>query len=274
MMSTTSDKRKLKAVELASRYAPAGGRILEVSCGAGKALQLLKRKGFEVVGTNYSRYDGESQEIDIRHGVDIVQGLPFEGGSFDTVMFLDVIEHLADHEQALSELSRVCRPGGHMIIITPNMLRLTSRLHFLLTGFFKLKRPFIGFDVPIESAFGFHNYPVHPPVLLYQFRARGFFLEAFTASGYKPRSFLLFALLWPFIALGTWLKVHVQEKNLKGRPSASQLSRCLTSLPGLCGEFIAVVARKGEAGEQGPAVRKTRLPKWSKKWESREPSGS
>lgn len=44
------------------------------------------------------------------------------------------------------------------------------RLHFLFTGYLKVKWDFIGHDVPMEQAFAFHNHPVHLPVLLISMR--------------------------------------------------------------------------------------------------------
>jgi len=273
-MSKSSDLRKAKAVELAAKYTPDAGRILEVSCGAGKELLRLQEAGYEVTGTNYTKYDGESSLIEIRHGVDLLQGLPFEDGSLDTVILLDVIEHLANHERAISELTRVCKPGGHVIIMTPNIMKLTSRVDFLLTGFFKLKRAFIGFDVPLESAFTFHNYPVHLPVFLYQLHARGLSLAEFTASVYKKKSFVFYILLWPVIMFASWLKLRFGEKNLKGTVHGTEIRQCLTSVAGLCGEFLFAVARKDQCPESSSPEQGTALPKWSKKWETGESANS
>lgn len=266
-MRKSSDMRKAKAVELAAKYTPDAGRVLEVSCGAGNELLRLQQAGYEVTGTNYTKYEGESSLIEIRHGVDLLQGLPFADASFDTVMLLDVIEHLANHDKAISELTRVCKSGGHVIIMTPNIMKLTSRVGFVLTGFFKVKRAFIGFDVPPESAFAFHNYPVHLPVLLYQLHARGLSLAEFTASVYKKKSFAFYIVLGPVIALASWLKLRFGEKNLKGTAYAAEIRQCLTSMAGLCGEFLFVVARRNRCPRCSSSEQTTALPKWSTKWE-------
>jgi len=262
-MSESSDRRKNKAVELAARFVPQGGRILEVSCGSGSVLMQLRGRGYQIRGTNFSKYEERLEAEFIDHGVDILQGLPYEDASFDGVILLDVIEHLRDHDRAVAELSRVCREGGHVIVMTPNTMKLTSRLHFLFSGFYKLKRAFIGFDVPRERAFAFHNFPPHLPTFLYQLRSYGLHLAHFTASVYKAKSFLFYAGLFPFIWLATSLTLHRGEKHLRGTPAAAELQRVLTSVPGLCGEFWFVVAQKRALS--APQV--TPVPTWSTPWQ-------
>ena len=261
-MSKSSKARKAKAVELVSKYVPRGGKVLEVSCGKGEELERLKALGYQVKGTNFTKYD-EVSEVEIDHGVDLIEGLPYEDNSFDGVVLLDVMEHLNDHDRALCELARVCRSGGHLLVMTPNIMKITSRLNFLFTGFFKLKRAFIGFDVPHESAFAFHNYPVHVPTFLYQMKSHHLHMVEFAASVYKPKSFAFLALLFPIISVMTAMKLYYGEKNLKGTDAAKQLFRSLTSIAGLCGEFWFIVARKTVKSEE----QKTGLPRWSKKFQ-------
>jgi SAM-dependent methyltransferase len=64
---------------------------------------------------------------------DLREGLPFRSGSFMTVYFCDVIEHLlpADIMKTLGEVSRVLRPEGELILSTPNLNRLSSLVRFL-----------------------------------------------------------------------------------------------------------------------------------------------
>ncbi len=273
-MGRSKHIRKAKAVELAVRYTPNGGRILEVSCGSGNELLKLRQAGFNVTGTNYTKYQDEPPGFEIRHGVDLIQGLPFEDSLFDTVLLLDVIEHLSDHERAISELTRVCKTNGHVIIMTPNIMKLSSRIDFLFTGFFKLKRDFIGFDVPLESAFAFHNHPVHLPVFLYQLHAHRLSLIEFTSSVYKPKSLIFYLLLWPLVAFATWIKLHLGEKNLRGSVYADEIQKCLTSPAGLCGEFFFVVGCKNSIPASSPQENTTALPKWSTKWNNKKQANS
>ena len=104
-MTKSGEVRKSKAVDLVVKYTSPSGSVLEVSCGTGNELLRLQQAGYEGTGTNYTRYENESPHLEIRHGIDLLQGLPFETASFDTVFVQDVIEHLAEHDKAVSELA-------------------------------------------------------------------------------------------------------------------------------------------------------------------------
>jgi 2-polyprenyl-3-methyl-5-hydroxy-6-metoxy-1,4-benzoquinol methylase len=73
--------------------------------------------------------------IPIDEGVDLVRGLPYPDGSFNVVIITDVIEHLEPHSAGIAELARVIKPGGRLILSTVDVMRLDSRLGFLLSGF-------------------------------------------------------------------------------------------------------------------------------------------
>jgi 2-polyprenyl-3-methyl-5-hydroxy-6-metoxy-1,4-benzoquinol methylase len=62
--------------------------------------------------------------------------LPFGSASFDRVLCLDVLEHLAlqDQAAAVAEMFRVLTPGGEALVSVPNLAHLQSRVSFLLTG--------------------------------------------------------------------------------------------------------------------------------------------
>jgi len=59
---------------------------------------------------------------------------PYEDGSFDCVLFCEILEHLLiDPDHVLAEINRVVRPGGFVVVSTPNATRLTN-LYFLALG--------------------------------------------------------------------------------------------------------------------------------------------
>jgi len=107
---------------------PAATRVLDVGCGEGVLLEeYAARLAIEGVDFNYA-------SDRVRTGP--ATALPFGDASFDRVLCLDVLEHLAlqDQPTAMAELFRVLAPGGEALVSVPNLAHLQSRVHFLLTG--------------------------------------------------------------------------------------------------------------------------------------------
>lgn len=252
-----------KCYEVVRAAVRPGAQVLELSCGAGKILCALKDSGYGVTGTNFSEYGDAPSDLDIRDGVDLRESLPFEDATFDAVLLLDVIEHVSDHTMVIGEIARILRPEGAAVILSPNTSRLSSRVHFLLTGLLKPKRAFIGFDVPPGKAFAFHNYPPHLPTFLYQMHSFGMTLATFDAEWIKPKSIVLWLLLFPWIRFSTFLTIRRGERNLKGTEGGELLLRTLTSFEALCGESWITVHRKRATAADGQEVR-THLPEWQK----------
>lgn len=99
---------------------PAGARILDAGCGSGRNMVELARHG-AVTGIELSptsvRLARERSVGDVVEGS--VLDMPFEEGSFELTVSLDVIEHLSDDVAALGELRRVTAPGGVLLVTVP-----------------------------------------------------------------------------------------------------------------------------------------------------------
>jgi ubiquinone/menaquinone biosynthesis C-methylase UbiE len=114
--------------------APAPGeRILEVGCGTGESLADLARAvepGGRVAGVDASRRMIEAARARTAGlPVDLATGdahaLDFPAGCFDACRADRVFQHLDDPRRALSELVRVCRPGGRIVISEPDWETVT-----------------------------------------------------------------------------------------------------------------------------------------------------
>lgn len=99
-------------------FLPAAGRVLDAGCGDGETRHRLGalRPGLHVVCCDLSWVRGGGV---VRADV---QALPFGGESFDAVLLLAVLEHVPSHEAVLAEARRVLRPGGAVVVTTPNPL--------------------------------------------------------------------------------------------------------------------------------------------------------
>jgi SAM-dependent methyltransferase len=180
-----------------------GARVLDVSCRNGEVLAALAARGFEVRGTRFERGMPPIEGIPIDEGVDLTRGLPYPDSSFDLVVLTEVLEHLENHRAAVCELGRVLRPGGRIVLTTPNIMRLDSRLGFLLSGIHKARRRPIPLDTPLAEAHRYHNYPVTFALLYYLLRANGLQIERLGHGKVKPLSYVLYVLLYPIVAANT-----------------------------------------------------------------------
>lgn len=63
---------------------------------------------------------------------DITKGIPFDVGMFDVVVFGEVIEHVPDPDFVLDEIWRTLKPGGRLIVTTPNLASWANRILLLL----------------------------------------------------------------------------------------------------------------------------------------------
>lgn len=94
-----------------------GRRVLEVGCGTGLILARLARGATLARGVDFS--PGMLRTAQAR-GLNVVLGsathLPFADASFDLVCSFKVLAHVPAIEQALLEVARVTRPGGHMVL--------------------------------------------------------------------------------------------------------------------------------------------------------------
>ncbi len=103
-----------------------GKRVLDVGSGVGYGSNMLKGAGAaKVIGLDRSR-EAIAYGLD-RHAalhpdylVADAESLPLQDGQFDVVVSFETLEHVADYHRFLEEAKRVMRPGGLLILSTPN----------------------------------------------------------------------------------------------------------------------------------------------------------
>jgi SAM-dependent methyltransferase len=217
---------------------PSGARVLDAPCGSGQLATALAQAGFESWGADIDR---TAQPLlgDRFQRVDLNGALPWPEASFDAICSVEGIEHLENHFAFLREAYRVLRPGGVLILTTPNTVSLRSRVRFLGSGFFH------GDPRPLEES---ARYPLHHiglrtfPELRYALHTSGFRLTAVSHTHIRPISYL-YAIFVPWMWLYTRMAFR-KEKDLAQRERNRQIRRTLFSSSLLFGENILLVARK------------------------------
>ncbi|MGW6605062.1 class I SAM-dependent methyltransferase [Streptomyces sp. NPDC055036] len=138
----SGDARSLRQARmLAAALGPAAARpavVLDVGCGDGTAAATAAPllAGHRVIGVDWSQdalRRARTRLTDVVRGELTGGRMPFRAGVADAVLFSEVIEHLVDPDSALDELRRILRPGGHLMLSTPNLAAWYNRA-LLLAG--------------------------------------------------------------------------------------------------------------------------------------------
>jgi 2-polyprenyl-3-methyl-5-hydroxy-6-metoxy-1,4-benzoquinol methylase len=135
---------------LASRGA--SGALADVGCGAGDLWRALAGSFTRCIAVDAVRYEGLPVDIDFRLADLDRTPLPIADASVDAAAAVEVIEHLDNPRAFVRELVRIVRPGGWMVVTTPNQLSALSLLTLVVKGRF--------------SAFQDAAYPAHRTALL------------------------------------------------------------------------------------------------------------
>jgi SAM-dependent methyltransferase len=120
-------------VQRVAHLAPPPGRLLDVGCGTGAFLRLARDRGWDVQGTEFSRDAVRAAQAD---GLSVVGGeiweAEFPAASFDIVTSWHVLEHVPDPRRFIREIHRILRPGGRLVLATPNLDDWIFRIAYLL----------------------------------------------------------------------------------------------------------------------------------------------
>jgi SAM-dependent methyltransferase len=113
-------RRRIIAQLIDSLSLEPGARVLDAGCGSGRNMVDLEHLG-TITGVEIA--DASVERARARGVGEVIQcsvtSLPFADDYFDLVVCLDVIEHIADEHGALTELHRVVRPGGGLLVTVP-----------------------------------------------------------------------------------------------------------------------------------------------------------
>ncbi len=264
-MSDINGHERILAL-LGARKHEFGRRLLDVPSGGGPVVAGARAQGYHVIELDLFPRPG-------LRGVcaDACAPLPLRDGVIDVVLSMEGIEHFEHQAGFVRECARVLRPGGWLLLSTPNVLHLGARATHVLTGGRVLKQGFMNEVATLRSRMGTRLYHGHA-FLIDAFRLRYLLriaglewiaLDGTTLSG----TALALAPLVPVLHLATAVATRAARRRLerehRPRPDAA-LERELTTLarsPALLfRKKLIVLARKTDQGStperaSGPRAR-------------------
>lgn len=121
-----------------------GSVVLDAGCGSGRHLRALaKLPDLKIIGIDRNAKDVADALIALKNMPDAlssdyrvtqadINALPFDDAAFDCVICSEVLEHIPEHEKALSELVRVLKPQGHLVVSVPRYF--SERICWLISS--------------------------------------------------------------------------------------------------------------------------------------------
>lgn len=237
--------------------------VLELGCGDGAMLERLAGDGVNARGTtfraradDYIRTREHTDRIKgcVDDGIDLNKPLPYGDATFDVVYSVEVLEHVESHKTFVSEAARVLKPGGWLVLTTPNLNRLSSRMQFAVSGVHALKRRLIPRTTPLARMEEFHCYPADFTLLHYLLWQGGLRIEDVAITHCKALSVAALALFGP-VWLGTKINCSKKTESLEDREARRDMVRWMTTRSLLTSENIALRARKTGGHAAGAAPR-------------------
>jgi SAM-dependent methyltransferase len=174
------------------------GKLLDVAAGNGAMSYWARNSGFDVTALDINRSLFELDDVPLVEA-DLNERFPVEDNSADVVVACEIIEHLENHFQFVRELARVVRPGGHVILSTPNEHNIQCRWSYFCTGFFGHSPYVIREDDPQLPMRHINMAPLSKLELTW--RRAGLELVDFTVSRIRKWSWLLLPVMYPLQTL-------------------------------------------------------------------------
>ena len=234
-----------KIVEMFRRFGSEGS-VLDAPAGTGVISQKLRDVGFDVIAADINPHLFCVEGISCKK-VDLNGDFPFEDDIFDFVLCSNGIEHLEDPFHFVRECFRVLKKSGKLLVSTPNLLNLKSRMANLMVGFNLFTgRPQNEVD---NHRGGDHIHLTNYYELRVNLHGNGFRIIDVTTHMFSNTAMLLFPI-YPFIYLMT-RRAFRRERDPLQRERNKEILRHVMSADIIFGKKLNVLAEKDSSYQRG-----------------------
>jgi len=165
--------------------------IGDIPCGEGALTVRLLAAGFD----NVWAADINIEQIKISDPrvtpirVDLLRGVDLPDSTFDAIMCLECIEHLENPYHLMREMARLLKPGGMLVLSTPNVLSVNARSKYLSAGYWPHFTELMTCKSRALQGLGFqgHIMPIPLGMLHHLAFLNGFSVEAIATNHFKRR---------------------------------------------------------------------------------------
>ncbi len=198
------------------------GKLLDVGCSSGEFMYHAGKLGFDTYGVELNK---RTADVARSYGLNVFNGFlkdaNFAQDSFDVIFLGDIIEHVNSPREFIQDCHRLLKRGGLIIISTPNLDCIWSRMTFQLYRWFNI--PWSSVTPPYHLfQFSFNNinrlmrdeafslisqFYLHPPRLMYELGSMHLLKK------YKENKSIL-RLLYMTFAFGAYTKLYILDRLL------------------------------------------------------------
>lgn len=213
------------------------GHVLDLPCGSGAFTKRLAEAVYTVTAADLVSHPAVPETL--FQAANMNEPLPFPDATFDAIVSIEGIEHIERPFDFIRECRRLLRPGGWLILTTPNISSLRSRWRWFLTGFHnKAKHPLDETHPQPRHHINMRSYPE----LRYMMHTSGLRIQRVATNRVKAASWLYGPLLPLHYAISRWAFAREVKGDRHARVTA-EVHRHLHSRAILFGETLILVAR-------------------------------
>lgn len=201
-----------------------GKKVVDMPAGNGITCRMLRDAGAIPMPFDLFPEYFNIEELECKRA-NVLEGIPLGDKSVDVIICQEGIEHFTDQFKALTEFNRILRPGGKLIITTPNYSNMRARMSYFLSEserFNSIMPPneidsiwMNKQDISNEIYFG-HIFLIGAQKLRVLGKLSGFRIQHIRFTRLKSTAFFIFIFTYPFIYLSNWYTYRKHLRKNKG----------------------------------------------------------